>query len=187
VSRSIHNLVWIDLEMTGLDPLGEVILEIASVVTNDSLETIAEGPTIAIKHPEELIKGMNAWCTGIHTSSGLVSRVLSSTTTLQEAEQQTLDFLQEYCYEKKSPLCGNSVWMDRFFLKIHMPKVYDFLYYRTVDVTTIKVLLNRWYPSDPQISFKKKNAHRALDDIYESIEELKYYRKHFFKNSYPSF
>lgn len=172
-----------DLEMTGLDPVGDTILEIATVITTDELEIVAEGPVIVVNHPEETLKKMNAWCTGMHTKSGLVESVNQSTISLAEAEHMTLEFLKEYCYEKKSPLCGNSVWFDRFFLNFHMPKVYDFLYYRTIDVSTIKELIKRWYPNDPQINFKKKNSHRALDDIHESINELKHYRRHFFKSS----
>lgn len=183
MSRTIHNLIWIDLEMTGLDPVGNSILEIACVVTNDALEVVAEGPVIAINHTPEILNSMDTWCTGMHTKTGLIKAVLDSTVTMSQAENQILEFLKQYCYEKKSPLCGNSVWLDRFFLKFHMPKLYDFIYYRTIDVTTIKVLITRWYPTDPQINFKKKNVHRALDDIYESIAELKYYKKHFFKNS----
>ncbi len=184
MSRTIHNLIWVDLEMTGLDPLGNTILEMACVITNDRLEVVAEGPVLVVNHPAEVLDGMDAWCKGMHAKSGLIDSVLCSTLTMEQAEEKMLEFLREYCYEKKSPLCGNSVWLDRFFLKVHMPKLYDFIYYRTIDVTTIKVLINRWYPTDPQINFKKKNAHRALGDIYESIEELKYYKKHFFKNSY---
>ena len=118
MSRNIQNLVWIDLEMTGLDPVGNAILEIATVVTNSDLEVVAEGPDIAIYHPQETLDLMDKWCTDMHTKTGLVDSVLTSAVSLQEAEQTTLAFLREYCYEKKSPLCGNSVWMDRFFFEI---------------------------------------------------------------------
>jgi oligoribonuclease len=183
LSANIKNFVWIDLEMTGLDPLGNTILEIATVITTEDLEIVAEGPVIIINHPEEVLKKMDPWCTGMHTKTGLVQSVLSSPFSLQDAETMTLEFLKQHCYEKKSPLCGNSVWLDRFFLKFYMPQVYDFLFYRTIDVSTIKELIKRWYPNDPQINFKKQNTHRALDDIYESINELKYYKRHFFKAS----
>lgn len=175
--------MWIDLEMTGLDPMGNTILEIATVVTTEDLEIVAEGPVFVINHTEEVLKKMDPWCTGMHTKTGLIQAVLNSSISLEDAENLTLEFLKQHCYEKKSPLCGNSVWLDRFFLKFYMPKIYDFLFYRTIDVSTVKELIKRWYPNDPQINFKKQNTHRALDDIYESINELKHYRRHFLKTS----
>jgi len=183
LAQNIKNFVWIDLEMTGLDPVGNHVLEIACVITTEDLDFVAESPVIAIKHSDEILKKMDAWCTGMHTKSGLVKAVNESTVTLAQAEETILAFVKQYCYEKKSPLCGNSVWLDRFFMKFHMPRLYDFLHYRTIDVSTIKELIKRWYPDDPQAQFKKNNAHRALADIHESINELKQYRRHFFKSS----
>ena len=183
MGRNIKHFVWIDLEMTGLDPVGNTILEIATVITTEDLDSVAEGPVIVINHPEAVLKKMDPWCLDMHAKTGLIQSVQQSTISLEVAERLTLDFLKEYCYEKKSPLCGNSVWLDRFFLKFYMPKVYDFLFYRTIDVSSVKELIKRWYPNDPQINFKKQNCHRALDDIHESINELKYYKRHFFKTS----
>ena len=183
MTQNIKNFVWIDLEMTGLDPVQNHVLEIACVITTEDLNVVAESPVIVIQHTNEVLKKMDAWCTGMHTKSGLVKAVNESTVTLAQAEEIILTFVKQYCYEKKSPLCGNSVWLDRFFMKFHMPRLYDFLHYRTIDVSTIKELIKRWYSDDPQAQFKKNNAHRALADIHESINELKQYRRHFFKSS----
>lgn len=183
MAQNIKNLVWIDLEMTGLDPVDNTVLEIACIVTSEDLDVVAEHPALAINHSPDVLKTMDAWCTGMHTKSGLVKQVCESPLSLAQAESVILDFLKQYCYEKKSPLCGNSVWLDRFFMKFHMPRLYDFLHYRTIDVSTIKELIKRWYPDDPQTQFKKENTHRALADIHESINELRHYRRHFFKAS----
>lgn len=174
-------IIWIDLEMTGLNDQTDVILEIACVVTTGTLEIIAQGPNIVINQPEYMLAQMDQWCIKTHTKSGLVNKVKSSTVTVQEAEQQILGFLRDHCQEGKSPLGGNSVWMDRLFLMRYMPRLARFLHYRTIDVSTIKEVAKVWYPHDTNLRFKKNNVHRALDDILESIEELKHYRQHFFK------
>ena len=174
-------IIWIDLEMTGLNDQADVILEIACVVTTGTLEIIAQGPNIVIHQPDMLLNKMDHWCTTTHTKSGLIDKVRASTTTVEEAEQQVLSFLREHCQEGKSPLGGNSVWMDRLFLMRWMPRLAKFLHYRTIDVSTIKELIKVWYPPTEHKKFKKNNVHRALDDIIESIDELKCYKHHFFK------
>jgi oligoribonuclease len=181
--RTEQKYIWIDLEMTGLNPDKDVILEIATIVTDGQLNIIAQGPEIVISQPEILLQGMDAWCTGVHTKSGLCDKVRASDTSVQEAESQTLSFLRDHCNEGKSPLAGNSVWMDRVFIMKYMPRLYNFLHYRTIDVSTIKELCKAWYGQGDETKFKKQNAHRALDDIIESIEELKFYRKLMFKDS----
>jgi len=174
------NLVWIDLEMTGLDPKRHVILEIATIITNKELEVIAEGPTLTIQPPANALEQMDEWPRELHTSSGLLDAAQASKTTVDNAEEQTLNFIQQYCNYGVSPLCGNSVWQDKTFLQRYMPRIVDFLHYRIIDVTSIKELVLRWYSDNPHAEFKKKDTHRALDDIIESIEELRYYRKNFF-------
>lgn len=172
------NLIWIDLEMTGLDPERMVILEIASVVTDDDLEIIAEGPNIAINHPEETLKEMEEWSMIHHSASGLLNRVKASPYDCRHAEQETLKFLSAHCREGESPLCGNSVWQDRRFLKRYMPELEGFFHYRMIDVSSIKELVKRWYPRIPV--YEKKKVHLALNDINESINELRYYRENVF-------
>jgi oligoribonuclease len=164
--------------MTGLDPEKGLILEIATVVTDSGLEIVAEGPNIAINHPEESLHAMEAWSRSQHEASGLLERVKNSSCDEQKAEQKTLGFLSKHCRKGESPLCGNSVWQDRRFLIKHMPTLEVFLHYRNIDVSTIKELVRRWYPSLPPC--KKKKAHLALSDIKESIKELKYYRESVF-------
>lgn len=181
MSMPSKRFVWIDLEMTGLNPDRDVILEIATIVTDGQLNIIAQGPDIVISQPDARLCAMDEWCTRIHTKTGLYAKVQSSDTTVEQAETQTLAFLREHCEENKCQLAGNSVWMDRVFMMRYMPRLYDFLHYRTIDVSTIKELASAWYPHDPQLKFAKKNTHRALEDIKESIEELKHYREHFFK------
>ena len=183
MNQNIRNLVWIDLEMTGLDPVQDVILEIACIVTTDDLEIIAQSPAIIIHHSQETLQRMDQWCTKMHCDTGLLEAVKKSKISLLQAEQHILTFVKSYCYDKKSLLCGNSVWFDKFFLRLHMPALYTFLHYRIIDVSTVKELVKRWYPNDPQANFKKNNTHRALEDIQESIAELKHYKKYFFKNS----
>ena len=167
------DLIWVDLEMTGLDPEKDVILEIASVVTDDRLELVAEGPNIAIKCPEVILVGMDEWNRTQHKASGLLDRVRASTTDCRKAEQETLAFLSAHCSKGKSPLCGNSIWQDRRFLIKHMPTLEEFFHYRIIDVSSIKELVKRWYPDLPR--YEKQKAHLALMDIRESINELKYY------------
>ncbi|MGB8366943.1 MAG: oligoribonuclease [Candidatus Babeliales bacterium] len=175
-----NNLVWIDLEMTGLNPDQDVILEIACIVTDGQLAIIKEGPSLIIHQPEEKLKQMNTWSQEQHALSQLTQEVRNSTISVIQAEEQVLDFLQNYCERGAALLAGNSVWQDRIFLYRYMPRIIDFLYYRLIDVTTIKELVARWYPDNTQKEFIKKDTHRALSDIYESIEELKHYKKYFF-------
>jgi oligoribonuclease len=175
----LHNrLIWIDLEMTGLDPEKDFILEIASVVTDNKLELVAEGPDIAINQPEEILASMDEWAMTHHKKSGLLDRARASSHDCQSAEQETLAFLSIYCRKEVSPLCGNSVWQDRRFLKRHMPCLEEFFHYRNIDVSTIKELVRRWYPSLPP--YKKQKSHLALSDIKESIDELRYYQQKVF-------
>ncbi len=174
--------VWIDLEMTGLDLEKDLILEIATIVTDGQLNIIAQGPEIVISQPESALLAMDKWCTAVHGKSGLTDKVKASDTSIQQAEQQTLAFLRDHCEEGKAPLAGNSVWMDRVFMMKYMPRLYNYLHYRTIDVSTIKELAKNWYADQDQFRFKKNNTHRALDDIIESIEELKFYRKLLFKS-----
>lgn len=179
--RTDKKFIWIDLEMSGLNPDKDVILEIATIVTDGQLNIIAQGPEIVVSQPESVLQGMDKWCTAVHTKSGLCAKVKASDTSVQETEQQTLAFLRDHCTEGTAPLAGNSVWMDRVFMLKYMPRLYNFLHYRTIDVSTIKELAKNWYGETEALNFKKKNAHRALDDIIESIEELKFYRGLLFK------
>ena len=169
-----QRLVWIDLEMTGLDIEKESIIEIATIITDGELNIIAHGPNVAIIVDESLIEGMDEWNTTHHFESGLVDRIREQGVSLMDAEKMTLDFLKEWVDPNTAPLCGNSVWNDRRFLEKEMPDVAEYLHYRMIDVSTVKELARRWYPDNPE--FKKKNSHRALDDIRESIAELRYYR-----------
>lgn len=174
------NLIWIDLEMTGLEPETDQILEIATVVTDKNLEILAEGPTLVIHQPNEVLESMNEWCIEHHGNSGLTQRVQNSTTSLLEAQAATFAFMEQWVEPGVSPLCGNSIWQDRRFLIKYMPKVDGFCHYRNIDVSTLKELAARWQPELLK-GIQKKGSHRALDDIIESIEELKYYRQHFMK------
>lgn len=180
-----NHLVWIDLEMTGLNPGRHVILEIATIVTTDRLRIIAEGPDIAINHPEHILSSMDEWSREHHQSSGLLDRVKASSNTCQDAEQKTMEFLSQHSEKDRSPLCGNSVWHDRRFLIKYMPRLNAFLSYRNIDVSSIKELVKRWYPSLPP--FKKQKAHLAMSDIKESIKELEYYRESVFNSPSQSF
>jgi oligoribonuclease len=173
-------LVWIDMEMSGLDPEKNVILEIATIVTNEALEVIAEGPDIVLSHSLDLLKGMDDWNREHHRKSGLWDAVLTSTTSLAEASQKTLEFIQQHTQPRKSPLCGNSIWQDRRFISRYMRDLDHYLHYRMIDVSTIKELARRWHPSVHDKKAKKTGNHRALDDIRESIEELRYYKEHLF-------
>lgn len=177
---SKHNLVWIDLEMTGLDPEKENIIEIATLITNSQLDIIAEGPNLVMHQPPKLLKAMDEWNRTQHQKSGLVDLVKTSRIGLKQAEKQTLDFIKMYCQPKKSPLCGSSVHHDRRFLIKYMPKLSEFIHYRHIDVSTVKALVESWYPKDRLLP-QKKDVHRALPDLKESIEELKYLREHYFK------
>lgn len=172
-----------DLEMTGLDPDTDTIIEIATLVTDFDLNVIEEGPEIVIHQDASRFDKMDDWNKEHHTKSGLWAKVVSSEVSLAEAEAQTLAFIKKHCAHRESPLCGNSVWQDRRFLARYMRKIDQHLHYRLVDVSTVKELIIRWYP---QARFeKKKNAHRAMDDIRESLEELKFYRENFFAKKEP--
>jgi len=174
------HLVWMDLEMTGLDPDRDTILEIATLITTDTLDLVAEGPVLAIHQPAEVLDAMDAWNREHHGASGLTQRVLASTLTMPAAEAQTLAFVTQYVPERSSPLCGNSIWQDRRFVARYMPRLDAYLHYRVIDVSTVKELVRRWYPNATRPP-EKKHAHLALDDIRESIDELRFYRQQFFK------
>jgi oligoribonuclease len=174
-----------DLEMSGLDPDRETILEIATLITNDALETVADGPTIVIHQPESVLGAMDEWNREHHQASGLAARVLASTISMAEAEARTLEFVKRYCPERSSPLCGNSIHQDRRFLSRYMPALDAYLHYRNIDVSTVKELVRRWYPNGPSPP-EKKHAHLALDDIRESIAELRFYREQYFRPPGPS-
>lgn len=176
-----ENLIWMDLEMTGLDPESERILEIATIITDSNLTIVAEGPVLTVKQSETLLENMDEWNTQHHSNSGLLERVRTEGVTESEAEQMTIEFIERYVNEGESPLCGNSIAHDRRFLVKYMPKLEQFLHYRNLDVSTVKELAARWRP-DLAAKVRKKGVHRALDDIMESIEELGYYREHFFKS-----
>lgn len=178
MAQSPDNLVWIDLEMTGLDPDADHIIEIATVITDSKLTILAEGPVLAIHQEEAILDKMDEWNVRQHTGSGLVERVRTSPYGYAEAEAMTLDFLRKYVPPNASPMCGNSICQDRRFLHRHMPELERFFHYRHVDVTTIKELLKRWTGSE---QFKKDSSHLALDDIKDSIEELQHYRDKFFR------
>ena len=172
------NLIWIDLEMTGLVPEKDIIIEIATVVTDADLNVLAEGPSVAIHQHNKHLDGMDEWNTRQHTKSGLVQRVKESEISVNEAEKQTLDFVMKYVDPGTSPMCGNSICQDRRFLYNYMPKLEKFFHYRHIDVSTLKELAVRWKPDVVSTSFKQ-SKHLALSDIYDSINELKHYREHF--------
>lgn len=171
-------LIWIDMEMTGLDPEKDTILELATIVTDPQLNIIGEGPEIAVFHDDNVLNAMDEWCQEHHGNSGLIKRVQNSSVTMKEAEEQTIAFLQNHVAASLSPLCGNSVHQDRLFISKYMPKLNRYLHYRNIDVSTVKELVRRWYPDLPE--FEKTGQHTALKDIQESLEELKYYRLHVF-------
>jgi len=173
-----ERLVWIDLEMTGLDPDENTIIEIATIVTEGDLEIVAEGPAIAISQPESELAKMDDWNLTHHTENGLLDRVRNQGIPMVEAEQITLDFVSMHCDAGQSPLCGNTIGQDRRFLRRYMPDLHEFFHYRSVDVTSIKQLADRWYPNLPRAT--KPAGHRALNDIRGSIAELEYYRQHIF-------
>lgn len=175
-----QNLIWIDLEMTGLDPEQERIIEIATIVTDKDLNILAEGPVLAIHQSDELLGKMSEWCVKTHTANGLVERVKQSKLNERAAELQTLEFLKKWVAKGASPICGNSVAQDKRFLFKYMPELADYFHYRHLDVSTLKELASRWKP-DVLKGFEKKNTHLALDDIRESIAELAYYREHFIR------
>ena len=179
VKRDPLNLVWMDLEMTGLDPDRHVIIEVASLITNAQLEVLAEGPVLAIHRTPEQLATMDAWNIGTHGKSGLLARIAASEVEIAEAERQTLAFIRRWVPKGMSPLAGNSIAQDRRFLRREMPKLDAYLHYRNVDVSTVKELVRRWYPDGPKPP-EKRQAHQALDDIRESVEELRWYRDQVF-------
>lgn len=173
-------LIWLDMEMSGLDPLKERILEIAMIITDGDLEIIAESPVIVVHQEQSLLDQMDSWNQGTHSKSGLITKVLASTTSEEEAQKIALDFLSSHLKSGLSPMCGNTIHQDRRFLAKYMPALEAFFHYRNLDVSTIKELCKRWQPEIAK-SFTKQQAHTAYADILESIEELRYYRKHFFR------
>jgi oligoribonuclease len=175
-----ENLVWIDLEMTGLDTQRDRIIEIATVVTDSALRVVAEGPVIAIHQPDEVLDAMDEWNRTTHGSSGLLQRVRESTRTAADAESATLEFLGKHAEPGASPMCGNSICQDRRFLAREMPALEKFFHYRNLDVSTVKELARRWAPGVAE-GLQKASTHLALDDIRESIAELDYYRRHFLR------
>jgi oligoribonuclease len=174
------NLIWIDLEMTGLDTQNDLIIEIATIVTDANLNTLAEGPVIAIHQSQAVLDAMDEWNQRTHGDSGLIARIRASTYNEAKAEAETLEFLRQYVPTGKSPMCGNSICQDRRFLARIMPKLEAYFHYRNLDVSTLKELANRWAPSLME-GFKKDGRHLALDDVRDSIAELRYYRDHFLR------
>jgi len=177
---SQNNLIWIDLEMTGLDTDNDYIIEVATIVTDSELNILAEGPVIAVHQVEEILDAMDKWNTHQHNQSGLVKRVLESPHSTTDAENMTLEFLEKFVPEKVSPMCGNSICQDRRFLHRLMPQMEQYFHYRNLDVSSVKEMVGRWYPGKPM--FEKDSTHLAMQDIRDSIDELKFYREHFFIN-----
>jgi oligoribonuclease len=181
MTQNAKNLIWIDLEMTGLDTQNDVIIEIATIVTDSELNELAEGPMLAIHQSDEIMGGMDEWNTNQHGKSGLTERVKNSTLTVADAERETLEFLRQYVPKGVSPMCGNSICQDRRFMARLMPELEDFFLYRNLDVSTLKELAKRWAP-DVAKGVVKQSSHLALDDTRDSINELRHYRKHLFKS-----
>ncbi len=178
--KSPDNLIWIDLEMTGLQPQTDLIIEIATIVTDKHLNVLAEGPVIAVRQSEAVLAAMDEWNRTQHGRSGLIARVLASERDCAEAERETLDFLAQWSEERRSPMCGNSICQDRRFLARLMPALERYFHYRNLDVSTLKELAQRWAPQIAQ-GFQKQSTHLALDDVRESINELKFYRENFLR------
>jgi len=181
MTQNAKNLIWIDLEMTGLDTQNDVIIEIATIVTDSELNELAEGPMLAIHQSDEIMGGMDEWNTSQHGKSGLTERVKNSTLTVADAERETLEFLRQYVPKGISPMCGNSICQDRRFMARLMPELEDFFLYRNLDVSTLKELAKRWAP-DVAKGVVKQSSHLALDDTRDSINELRHYREHLFKS-----
>ncbi len=180
MAQDPSHLIWIDLEMTGLDPDKDLIIEIATLVTDNNLNILAQGPVLAVHQSDAALAAMDEWNQQHHGQSGLINRVKQSTVNDAEAERQTLEFLRQWVPENTSPICGNSIGQDRRFLYRYMSKLEAYFHYRNIDVSTLKELAARWAPQVKE-GFKKQSSHQALDDIIESIEELRYYREHFIK------
>lgn len=175
-----EHLIWIDLEMTGLDVDHDHILEIATIITDSNLEILAEGPVLAIYQPDEILQGMDEWNVKHHGQSGLIDRVRASLVDEAQAEATTLEFLAQWVPVHKSPMCGNTICQDRRFLWNYMPQLEHYFHYRNLDVSTVKILAQRWAPN-LAAALKKSSEHKALQDIRDSIDELKYYRQHFIR------
>jgi len=175
-----ENLIWIDLEMTGLDTFNDLIIEIATIITDKHLNIVAEGPVFAIKTPPAVLDAMDEWNTTQHGKSGLIERIKQSDITSEQAERETIKFLEQYVPKGASPMCGNSICQDRRFMARLMPELEDYFHYRNLDVSSLKELANRWRP-DVLHGFTKKGAHLAMDDIRESIAEMVYYRQNFLR------
>mgnify|MGYP000855428480 FL=1 len=180
MTKNNNNLVWLDMEMTGLDPVNDKIIEIAVIITDPNLEILSEAPVFVIKQDDSLLQNMDAWNTNTHSKSGLIEKVKHSTTTEKDAEDQLINFLKPYVDKNKSPMCGNTICQDRRFMANYMPKLEAYFHYRNLDVSVFKELAKRWRP-ELIGKFKKSAKHEALADIKESIEELKFYREHFLK------
>jgi oligoribonuclease len=180
MARDSQHLIWIDLEMTGLNPDSDLIIEIATVVTDKDLNILAQGPVLAVHQSDASLAAMDEWNQEHHGGSGLIDRVKASTINEAEAERLTIEFLKQWVPENTSPICGNSIGQDRRFLYRYMPKLEAYFHYRNIDVSTLKELAARWAP-EVKNGFNKESTHQALDDIIESIEELRYYREHFIK------
>ncbi|OIQ86580.1 oligoribonuclease [mine drainage metagenome] len=180
MAQDNNNLIWLDMEMSGLLPDTDVILELAAVVTDSELNVLAESPVLVVHQPDAILDGMDAWNRGTHGKSGLVDRVKASTLTDADAEAQMIAFLKQYVPASKSPMCGNSICQDRRFMARYMPQLESYFHYRNLDVSVFKELARRWRPKLYD-GFKKASKHTALADIYESIDELKYYREHFIR------
>ena len=176
--QDASNLIWVDLEMTGLDPDNDVVIEIATIVTDSNLNSLAEGPVIAIHQSDEYLDNMDEWNTTHHTSSGLVDRVRASEYDERRAAAETIAFLEQWVPENSSPMCGNTICQDRRFMARHLPELEAYFHYRNLDVSTLKILMQRWRP-ELEAGFRKSAVHLALDDIRESIDEMRYYREHF--------
>ncbi|XP_018577470.1 oligoribonuclease, mitochondrial-like [Anoplophora glabripennis] len=178
----VNRIIWVDMEMTGLDLEKDKIMEVACLVTDSELNIVAEGPDIIIHQPEDLLRNMDEWCINQHGKTGLTQACLKSNVTVEDAENALLDFVKKYVTERHSPLAGNSVYMDRMFLKKFMPRLNEYLHYRIIDVSTIKEVCRRWNPALYKQLPKKEYSHRALQDIKESVEELRFYKTNFFKS-----
>ena len=176
IARDDDRLVWLDMEMTGLNPLSDRIIELAIVITDKNLNTIAEAPVWVVHQTDEVLNGMDAWNQKTHGNSGLIEKVRASTLTEAQVEQAALDFIKRYIGPSKSPMCGNSIGQDRRFMANYMPTLEKYFHYRNLDVSTLKELARRWYPRVYD-GYKKQTRHTALADVYESIDELKYYRE----------
>lgn len=180
MAQDAQHLIWIDLEMTGLNPDSDLIIEIATIVTDKDLNILAQGPVLAVHQSDEALAAMDDWNQQHHGQSGLIDRVKASTIDAKEAERRTIEFLKQWVPENTSPMCGNSIGQDRRFLYRYMPALEAYFHYRNIDVSTLKELAARWAPEIKK-GFNKMASHQALDDIIESVEELRYYREHFIK------